>query len=149
MLSFFFISYCFPQVLRRISCGNAVLAKDGSHYTKAQVVRSALRAEFEAALEIYDAILLPTQTSRPWDLSDLEGGSAALIDQNEMMSNDLMTVGASLAGLPAISIPSNNGEKGADDFWVGMQIVGRHGQDDALLNMSQLLYDWKKEVVVV
>ena len=55
-----------------------------------------------------------------------------------MMANDLMTVGASLAGFPAISIPVS--EDSDPDFWVGMQVIGRHGDDDRVMSIADQIY---------
>ncbi len=60
-----------------------------------------------------------------------------LIDQpissrNEDYANDLLTVPASLAGLPAIAIPFGPKK-------IGMQIIGPYGSDDMILNLAKLL----------
>ncbi|GMH82563.1 hypothetical protein TL16_g09301 [Triparma laevis f. inornata] len=123
------------EVKRRIECGDTVLSKEGTHYSAALQIRNQLRDEYAAALLKYDVLLLPTSVSPPIDFDDANKN----VDQNEMMANDLMTVGASLCGFPAISIPVSADP--GEDFWVGMQIIGKHGDDDRVLDVANLVYE--------
>ncbi|GMI10235.1 hypothetical protein TrVE_jg87 [Triparma verrucosa] len=125
-----------PEVKRRIECGDTILSKEGTHYSAALQIRNQLREEYSTALKNYDVLLLPTSVSPPISLDS--SGSGFDVDQSEMMANDLMTVGASLAGFPAISIPVS--EDSDPDFWVGMQVIGRHGDDDRVMSIADQIY---------
>jgi len=66
-----------------------------------------------------------------------------------MYLNDIYTIGANLAGLPAISIPCGFVQEGGRDLPVGLQLVGPHFSESRLLSAShqyQLLTDWHRRV---
>jgi aspartyl-tRNA(Asn)/glutamyl-tRNA(Gln) amidotransferase subunit A len=72
-----------------------------------------------------DLLLYPTVLSPPCRID--EGN----IDSTEMFANDVMTVPASLAGLPSVSVPVPL--EGGKPFLVGLQLVGsRHGEGKCL-----------------
>ena len=127
------VSLICAQVRRRIDIGVEVLSREGTQYDKAMQIRNQLRSEYQAALTSHDALLLPTSVTPPITLD----GNEHQLDQNVMRANDLMTVGASLAGFPAISIPAGPDSK----FWAGMQLVCNHGEDDKLLSMALQLHE--------
>ena len=111
------------EVKRRILCGNAVLSKKGIHYEIAMTLRKEIRNEFDNCFKQVDALILPCSVSPPIDIDNPEA-----LEPTEMFANDVMTVGASLAGLPAISVP-------AGDF-IGMQLIGKKAEDEKLLNIA-------------
>jgi aspartyl-tRNA(Asn)/glutamyl-tRNA(Gln) amidotransferase subunit A len=66
-----------------------------------------------------------------------------------MYLNDIYTIGANLAGLPAISIPCGFVQEGGRDLPVGLQLVGPHFAESRLLSVShqyQQLTDWHLRV---
>jgi aspartyl-tRNA(Asn)/glutamyl-tRNA(Gln) amidotransferase subunit A len=66
-----------------------------------------------------------------------------------MYLNDIYTIGANLAGLPAISIPCGFVREGERDLPVGLQLVGPHFSESRLLAVShqyQRLTDWHRRV---
>jgi aspartyl-tRNA(Asn)/glutamyl-tRNA(Gln) amidotransferase subunit A len=58
-------------------------------------------------------------------------------DTSDAYEQDILTVPASLAGLPAISIPSGMGDRGP----LGISAVGQWGQDSMLLDVAELIED--------
>ncbi|GMI04623.1 hypothetical protein TrRE_jg7651 [Triparma retinervis] len=76
------------EVRRRVACGDAVLEREGSHYLKANILRNKLRDDLNKALELFDFILIPTQTSPPFDLDDPEDK----IDQNSVRVANILNI---------------------------------------------------------
>ena len=113
---------------RRIILGTYVLSAGHyqAYYHKAQQLRTRLIAEFERAFDQVDFLVCPTAASGPFEL----GSKLKPVD---LYQTDLMTVPASLAGLPAVSLPLPGSEP------AGLQLIGRFGQDDLLLEAAGLL----------
>ena len=96
-----------------------------AYYLKSQQLRSVLAHSFADAFTQADVLVCPTAPRGAYPL-----GRAAK-SKVEMYADDLFTVPASLAGLPAISLPTASGADGA--LPVGFQIIGRRfGEADAL-----------------
>ena len=105
------------EVKRRIMIGAYVLSsgfKD-AYYTKAQKVRRIIANEFNTNFEKVDAILLPSAPTPAFGFNEKNDDPVA------MYLNDIFTIPASLAGLPAMSVPAGM-ENGLP---LGMQIVGK------------------------
>ncbi len=117
------------EVKRRIMLGTFVLSADyyDAYYTKAQKVRRMLQDATRKILAEYDFIVLPTTPTPAFAL-----GTHA--DPLEMYLADLFTVQASIAGVPAISIPNGTDEQGLP---IGLQIIGDAFQEARLLAFSQ------------
>ncbi|CAJ1969462.1 unnamed protein product [Cylindrotheca closterium] len=124
------------EVSRRVLCGASVLSSDRfhSHYEAAAKLRAALASQMHSSLkEKVDVLLYPTALSAPPRIDQGE------IDSTETFANDVMTVPASLAGLPAISIPVAPKDDGR--FPLALQLVGyRHGEA-TILNAARVLQD--------
>jgi aspartyl-tRNA(Asn)/glutamyl-tRNA(Gln) amidotransferase subunit A len=123
------------DVARRILCGSSVLSSDRfhTHYELAAKVRACLAKEFYATLaEKVDVLLFPTSLSLPWSL-----GEGKDMDMTQMFANDVMTVSASLAGLPSVSVPVP-GEHGSI-FQPGLQVVGSRLREDLILRVGRVL----------
>ncbi len=104
------------EVKRRILLGTFVLSsgyKD-AYYKKAQQVRTLMIQAFDAIFNLCDAILMPTAPGGAF-----EGGS--MNDPVKLYLQDIFTIPANLAGLPAISVPSGFDAKGLP---LGLQIIG-------------------------
>lgn len=117
------------EVKRRILLGTFVLSADAfeSHYRKAQRVRRLLRDELARALERVDAVLSPT-TPRPAPaLGDNAGDPLA------MYLSDLLTLPASLAGLPALSLPCGATPEGLP---LGLQLTTRAFDEETALALG-------------
>ena len=124
------------EVSRRILCGTSVLSADRfhSHYEAAAKLRAVLAEEMHASLaNNVDALLIPTALSFPAQLDQ------AMIDSTEMFANDVMTIPASLAGLPVLSIPQN--VPGESVFKAGMSIVGARFNETTTMRIGLVLQE--------
>ncbi|MFP4091722.1 MAG: Asp-tRNA(Asn)/Glu-tRNA(Gln) amidotransferase subunit GatA [Cyclobacteriaceae bacterium] len=120
------------EVQRRIMLGTFVLSASyyDAYYTKAQKVRRLLQ---EATLNIlgeYDFILTPTTPTTAFKIGETT-------TPLEMYLADLFTVQASIAGIPAISIP--HGE--AEGLPVGIQLMCKHFSENELFAFSKYIMD--------
>jgi aspartyl-tRNA(Asn)/glutamyl-tRNA(Gln) amidotransferase subunit A len=104
------------EVKRRIMLGTFALSAGyyDAYYLKAQKVRTLLARDFEAAFREVDAIIAPTSPTEPFALGARTG------DPLSMYLSDIYTLPASLAGLPALSVPAAPTKKGLP---VGLQIT--------------------------
>ena len=121
------------DVARRILCGISVLSSDRfhSHYESAAKLRATLSTQLNNLLsEKVDIILFPTALSLPWSLNNRQ------LDTTEMFSNDILTVVASLAGLPAMSIPMPLAQ---ESFMAGLQVVGPRLREDVVIRVGKAL----------
>ena len=116
-----------PEVKRRIMIGTYVLSAGfyDAYYTQAQKVRALIARDFEAAWASCDLILTPTAPSAAFALGDKSADPLA------MYLNDVFAVPASLAGLPAMSVP---GGLSAERLPLGLQIIGRAFDEQSVLN---------------
>ena len=119
------------EVKRRILVGTYVLSSSyyDQYYQKAQKVRSLIIQDFTKAFDKVDAILTPTTPSDAFKLDDK-------IDNIAMYNNDFFTVPASLAGLPAISIPAGLSKK---NLPLGMQVIGNYFAEKTILNIANII----------
>ena len=115
------------EVKRRILIGTYVLSAGfyDAYYTQAQKVRALVAKDFENAWESCDAILAPTTPTASFPLGSLND------DPLTMYLNDVFAVPASLAGLPAMSVPAG---LNADGLPLGLQIVGKPFDEQGVLN---------------
>jgi len=116
------------EVKRRILLGTYVLSAGyyDAYYRKAQRVRALLRRDFEEALASCDALLLPTAPETAFPLGERTA------DPLRMYLSDVYTVSANLTGAPALSLPCGF----AGGLPVGMQLVGRSGDEATLLRLA-------------
>jgi len=96
-----------------------------AYYTKAQKVRALIARDFEQAWEKCDLLLTPTAPSAAFALGEKQADPIA------MYLNDVFTVPASLAGLPAMSVPAGLHGQGLP---LGLQIIGRPLDEQGVLN---------------
>lgn len=116
------------EVKRRIMTGTYVLSAGyyDAYYLRAQKVRRLIAEDFARAFTEVDVLMGPTTPAPAFDL----GGQAQ--DPVSMYLNDIYTIGANLAGLPAMSIPCGR----IDGLPVGLQIIGPHFSEAKLLNVA-------------
>src|SRR5699024_10357356 len=95
------------EVKRRILLGTNVLTGDNNeaYFRKAQKVRTLIANDFQAAFSQYDIIIGPTTPTPAFKLGEQ-------VEPLTMYMNDMLTVPANLARLPALSIPSGYTEAG-------------------------------------
>ncbi|MBX3181912.1 MAG: Asp-tRNA(Asn)/Glu-tRNA(Gln) amidotransferase subunit GatA [Polyangiaceae bacterium] len=125
------------EVKRRILLGTYALSAGyyDAYYRRAQAARRAITAELEAALEQVDVLLTPTAPEPAFRLGERTRDPLA------MYLTDLLTLPASLAGLPAISLPC--GFTGASQehlaLPIGCQLIGRRLREPELLRAARLV----------
>ncbi|MGH8209267.1 MAG: Asp-tRNA(Asn)/Glu-tRNA(Gln) amidotransferase subunit GatA [Steroidobacteraceae bacterium] len=129
------------EVKRRVMTGTYVLSAGyyDAYYLKAQKVRQLITADFKRAFGEVDVLIGPTTPTAAFAIG------AKTSDPITMYLNDIYTIGANLAGLPAISIPCGF----AQGLPVGLQIVGPHFSEAQLLNVAHLYQretDWHTRV---
>jgi aspartyl-tRNA(Asn)/glutamyl-tRNA(Gln) amidotransferase subunit A len=120
------------EVKRRIMLGTYALSAGyyDAFYLRAQQGRTLIRRDFELAFEQVDLVALPTTPTAAFRLGE------RLDDPLEMYLADVFTVGAPLAGLPAISVPCGfTGER----LPVGLQLIGRGFEEGTLLRTADAL----------
>lgn len=117
------------EVKRRILLGNFILSSGyyDKYYLKALNVQAIIKQAFDTALTKYDVLLCPSAPTTAPKIGSV------INDPLKMYLSDIYTVGANLAGLPALTAPcgcdSNN-------MPVGVQLIGKHFDEATLLNAS-------------
>ena len=114
-----------PEVKRRIMTGTYVLSAGyyDAYYLKAQKVRSLINEDFRRAFAEVDVLIGPTSPTPAFELG------AKTDDPITMYLNDIYTIGANLAGLPALSAPCGL----VDGLPVGLQVIGPHFAESRVL----------------
>ncbi|HEX8222221.1 MAG TPA: Asp-tRNA(Asn)/Glu-tRNA(Gln) amidotransferase subunit GatA [Allosphingosinicella sp.] len=120
------------EVKRRIMIGTYVLSAGfyDAYFNRAQKVRALIARDFERVWEQCDLILTPTAPSAAFALGEKSADPIA------MYLNDVFAVPASLAGLPAISVPAGLDDQGLP---LGLQLVGRALDEQGVLNAALAL----------
>jgi len=115
------------EVKRRILIGTYVLSAGyyDAYYTQAQKVRALISRDFTQAFGQCDVILAPTTPSAAFALGEKSA------DPLEMYLNDVFSVPASLAGLPAMSVPAGLNREGLP---LGLQIIGKPFDEQGVLD---------------
>ncbi|WP_242916093.1 Asp-tRNA(Asn)/Glu-tRNA(Gln) amidotransferase subunit GatA [Pontibacter liquoris] len=123
-----------PEVQRRIMLGTFVLSADyyDAYYTKAQKVRRLIKEKTDELLQQYDFLILPTAPTTAFKIGENTANPLA------MYLADIFTVQASLAGIPAISIPVG---RDANGLSIGLQLMTRSFEETALLAFSNYILD--------
>ena len=129
------------EVKRRIMTGTYVLSAGyyDAYYLKAQRVRSLINADFIRAFQSVDVLIGPTTPTPAFALG------AKTADAITMYLNDIYTIGANLAGLPAASVPCGF----VNELPVGLQVVGPHFSEARVLATAhafQRATDWHTRV---
>lgn len=116
------------EVQRRIMIGAYVLSEGyyDAYYLQAQKIRRLIANDFQAAFKDCDVIAGPVAPSVAWQLGDKADPLASYLA-------DVFTLPASLAGLPAMSLPVG---WGAHQMPVGLQLIGNYLQEGRLLNVA-------------
>ena len=116
-----------PEVKRRIMIGTYVLSAGfyDAYYNQAQKIRTLIAQDFAKAFEQCDVILAPTCPTAAFALGEKTSDPLA------MYLNDVFAVPASLAGLPAMSVPAGMNREGLP---LGLQIIGKAFDEQGVLN---------------
>ena len=120
------------EVKRRVLIGTYVLSAGyyDAYYNKARRVRTLIARDFSRAFETVDAILTPTTPSDAFAVGD------KMDDPIAMYLNDVFTVPASLAGLPAISVPAG---LSADGLPLGLHLIARAFDEATMFKVAEVL----------
>jgi aspartyl-tRNA(Asn)/glutamyl-tRNA(Gln) amidotransferase subunit A len=117
------------EVKRRIMIGTYVLSAGfyDAYFNQAQKVRALIARDFDEAFKQVDLLLTPTAPSAAFGLGEKSNDPIA------MYLNDVFAVPASLAGLPAISVPAGLDHQGLP---LGLQLIGRALDEQGVLNAA-------------
>ena len=124
------------EVQRRILIGTYVLSAGyyDAYYRKAQRVRNLIIQDFQKAFKKVDVLLTPTTPTPAFELG-------SQLDPISMYMNDVFTVPASLAGLPAMSVPSGLSKEGLP---LGLQVIGKQFDESCVLKIASNIEDQAK-----
>lgn len=116
------------EAKRRIMIGTYVLSSGyyDAYYQQAQLVRTKIIKEFEKVFADYDFLLGPTSPTSAFKKGDRSK------DPLKMYLADVMTVGANLAGIPAVNIPQTVSSK----LPIGLQLMAPQNKDRVLLEFA-------------
>jgi aspartyl-tRNA(Asn)/glutamyl-tRNA(Gln) amidotransferase subunit A len=123
------------EVRRRLMIGTYVLSSGyyDAFYARAQKVRQMIQKEFEDVYSDVDLLITPTAPTPAFKLGENS-------DPVDMYLQDIFTVSANVAGLPAVSIPAGT----VEGLPIGMQVLGKQFADGDVLGLAGVL---EKEVV--
>jgi aspartyl-tRNA(Asn)/glutamyl-tRNA(Gln) amidotransferase subunit A len=118
-----------PEVKRRIMLGTYVLSAGyyDAYYKKASQVRTLIRQDFLEAFAQCDALLAPVAPIPAFKIGEKAD------DPLQMYLSDVLTLPASLAGIPGISVPCGFS---SDQLPIGLQILGPHFREDLILRIA-------------
>jgi len=130
-----------PEVKRRILTGTYVLSAGyyDAYYLQAQKVRQLISDDFARAFADVDILVGPTSPTPAFGIGQ------KMDDPIQMYLNDIYTIGANLAGLPALSVPCGF----SSDLPVGLQLIGPHLSEAELLKVAHYFQqetDWHTRV---
>ena len=120
------------EVKRRVLIGTYVLSAGyyDAYYLQAQKVRTRIAQDFHEAWEKVDAILTPTTPNAAFAQGEKMGDPIA------MYMNDVLTVPASMSGLPAISVPAG---LSADALPLGLHVIGRPFDEKTVFKIGHVI----------
>lgn len=122
-----------PEVKRRILLGTFALSAGYSeaYYRRACQVRRLVQRDFEQAFQEVDVIVGPVSPGTAFKLGE------KVRDPLQMYLNDIFTIPANLAGLPALSVPCGEDAEGLS---IGLQIMGPTFSDEKILAVAHGLF---------
>ena len=117
------------EVKRRIMLGTFVLSSGyyDAYYSKGQKVRRIIHEKTKDIFKTFDFILTPSTPGTAFEF----GKNSA--DPIKMYLEDIFTVQANIAGIPAISVPCGNHSNGLP---VGLQLMCNYFEESKLLNLA-------------
>lgn len=120
------------EVRRRVLLGTYVLSAGyyDAYYLRAQKVRTLIQRDFLSAFENVDVLLTPTAPSAAFATNEVPD------DPVQMYLNDIFTVPASMAGVPAISVPAGLDGQGLP---LGLQLIGKFFDEETLYAAARVL----------
>ncbi len=120
------------EVKRRIMMGTYVLSSGyyDAYYLKAQKVRSLISNDYNEVFNKVDVLLTPSTPNSAFAINEKYD------DPLSMYLNDVFTVPANLAGLPAISVPSSKDKNGLP---LGLQLIGKPFDEETLYSFANII----------
>ena len=120
------------EVKRRILIGTYVLSAGyyDAYYKQAQRVRALIARDFTQAFEKCDVLLTPTAPSDAFPIGENQNDPVA------MYMNDVFTIPASLAGLPALALPIGLSNAGLP---LGLQLIGRAFDEETVFKTAEVI----------
>ena len=120
------------EVKRRIMLGTFVLSSGyyDAYYTQAQKVRRLIRDDYTKVFDEVDVLLTPTSPILPFKKGK------KLTNPLQMYMADICTVPMSLAGVPALNIPTGKSKSGLP---IGLQLTGNFFKENDLFGVAKLL----------
>jgi len=120
------------EVKRRVLIGTYVLSAGyyDAYYLQAQKVRTLIADDFKKTWDRVDALLTPTTPESAFGIGEKSDDPVA------MYLNDILTVPANMAGLPALSVPAGLSARGLP---LGLQVVGRAFDEETVLQVGASL----------
>jgi aspartyl-tRNA(Asn)/glutamyl-tRNA(Gln) amidotransferase subunit A len=103
-----------------------------AYYLRAQKVRALILKDFTDAFTNVDALLTPTAPSAAFAQGE------KMDDPVAMYLNDVFTVPASMAGVPAMSVPAGLNAQGLP---LGLQVIGRPYDEETVFAVAQVIED--------
>lgn len=125
-----------PEVKRRIILGTYVLSAGyyDAYYNKAELVRRMMREELDRTYTSVDLIVTPTAPTPAYKIGEKS-------DPLAMYLGDIFTVPVSLAGVPALSLPSGTVNREGIELPVGVQYIAPHAGDERLFDFGKNFFD--------
>ncbi|MBP9792062.1 MAG: Asp-tRNA(Asn)/Glu-tRNA(Gln) amidotransferase subunit GatA [Rickettsiales bacterium] len=129
------------EVERRIMMGTFVLSSGSyeKYFAQAQKVRRLIIRDFDDVFADVDVVLTPTATTSAFAIGDKQR-----MDPISLYYNDVYTIPANMAGLPAVSVPLSLDSKGKP---IGLQIVANRFREDLMFRAAKSLeniYNFRK-----
>lgn len=125
------------EVKRRIMLGTFSLSAGtyDAYFKKAAQLRTLIKQDFDRLFEKYDLVMGPTAPTTAF------GIDAKNDDPMTMYANDILTISANMAGIPAASIPAG---LASDNMPVGLQIMAQRFDEEAIFNAASFYEDYSK-----
>jgi aspartyl-tRNA(Asn)/glutamyl-tRNA(Gln) amidotransferase subunit A len=122
-----------PEVKRRIILGTYVLSSGyyDAYYNKANIVRDLIRTDYQKAFEEVDIIITPTTAGPAFKIGE------KMNDPLQLYLEDIFTVPANLAGIPAISIPCGFKIVAGKKLPLGLQLMSKSGNEKLLFMVAK------------
>ena len=132
-----------PEVKRRIILGTYILSSGyyDAYYNKANIVRDLIREDYKKAFEKVDVIITPTTPGPAFKIGE------KINDPLQLYLEDIFTVPANLAGIPAISIPAGFKEVGGKKLPLGLQIFAPHGGEETIFEIAKAFENQKAKII--
>lgn len=121
------------EAIRRILLGTYVLSSGyyDAYYNRANAVRGLITETFNNIFNKVDVIVTPTTPGPAFKIGE------KVNDPISMYFEDIFTVTANLTGMPAISIPCGTALKNGKKLPLGLQLIARHGDEEALFEVGR------------